>query len=369
MKVYVLLLLVAAAITYLTTPIARWIALRTGAITAVRARDVHSVPTPRLGGIAMLSGLAVGLFIASRIPFLAGVFQDSRRVWGILGAAAMVCLLGVADDIWDLDWVTKLVGQVLAAGFLAFCGVRLFQLPIGGVTVGSSRSELFLTVLTVVVAMNAVNFVDGLDGLAAGMIAIGGTGFFVYSYLLTRQASPTDVSNLATLIVALLVGACLGFLPHNFFPARIFMGDSGSMLIGLVIAAAGIVVTGQIDPTVVSNRQNIPAFLPILLPIAVLLLPLVDMGLAVVRRVGAGKSPFHPDRMHLHHQLLALGHSHRRAVIIMYLWTAVFAFGAAALVTFSTTTVLVILGVGVVGVSVLTLGPLRAGSDERNHAS
>jgi len=368
-KVYVLLLLVSAAVTYLTTPIARWIALRTGAITAVRARDVHSVPTPRLGGIAMLAGLAVGLFIASRIPFLAGVFEDSRQAWGILGAAAMVCLLGVADDIWDLDWVTKLVGQVLAAGFLALCGVRLFQLPIGGVTVGSTRSELFLTVLAVVVAMNAVNFVDGLDGLAAGMIAIGGTGFFVYSYLLTRQASPTDVSNLATLMVALLVGACLGFLPHNFFPARIFMGDSGSMLIGLVIAAAGIVVTGQIDPMVVSNRQNIPAFLPILLPIAILLLPLVDMGLAVVRRVGAGKSPFHPDRMHLHHQLLALGHSHRRAVIIMYLWTAVFAFGAAALVKFSTTKVLVILAVGVLGASVLTFGPLRAGPDEGNHPS
>jgi UDP-GlcNAc:undecaprenyl-phosphate/decaprenyl-phosphate GlcNAc-1-phosphate transferase len=201
------------------------------------------------------------------------------------------------------------------------------------------------------------------------MIAIGGTGFFVYSYLLTRHTSPTDVSNLATLIVALLVGACLGFLPHNFFPARIFMGDSGSMLIGLVIAAAGIVVTGQIDPAVVSSRQNIPAFLPILLPVAVLALPLVDMGLAVVRRVGAGKSPFHPDRMHLHHQLLALGHSHRRAVIIMYLWTAVFAFGAAALIKFSTTTVLIILGVGVLGVSVLTLGPLRIGPDEGNHPS
>ena len=238
MKAYLLVLLIAAGVTYLTTPIARWIALRSGAITAVRSRDVHSIPTPRLGGIAMLAGLAVAFVVASRIPFLEGVFEDSRRAWGILGAAAMVCLLGVADDIWDLDWVTKLIGQVLAAGFLAWSGVVLYQLPIGGVLIASPRLWLILTVLTVVVAMNAVNFVDGLDGLAAGMIAIGGTAFFVYSYLLTKSASPTDVSNLATLVIAVLVGACLGFLPHNFHPARIFMGDSGSMLIGLLIAAA-----------------------------------------------------------------------------------------------------------------------------------
>ncbi|MGV8966795.1 MAG: MraY family glycosyltransferase [Cellulomonas sp.] len=362
MKAYLLVLLVAAAVTYVTTPIARWIALRSGAITAVRARDVHVVPTPRLGGIAMLAGIAVALVVASRIPFLGGVFEDSNGAWGILGAATLVCLLGVADDIWDLDWVTKLVGQVLAAGFLAWSGgggVLLYQLPIGGVTAGSPRLFLFLTVLTVVVAMNAVNFVDGLDGLAAGMIAIGGTGFFVYSYLLTRQATDTDYSNLATLVIAVLVGACVGFLPHNFHPARIFMGDSGSMLIGLLIAAAAIVVTGQIDPGIVSNRQRLPAFLPILLPIAVLVLPLLDMGLAVTRRVGAGTSPFHPDRMHLHHRLLALGHSHQRAVVIMYLWTAVFAFSAAALVKFSTTTVLVLLGVGITVATGLTLGPLR----------
>lgn len=387
MKAYLLVLLVAAAVTYLTTPIARWVALRSGAITAVRARDVHSIPTPRLGGIAMLAGIAVAVLVASQIPFLAGVFEDSRRAWGILGAATMVCLLGVADDIWDLDWVTKLVGQVLAAGYLAWSGVLLYQLPIGGVLIASPRLWLFLTVLAVVVAMNAVNFVDGLDGLAAGMIAIGGTAFFVYSYLLTRTASPTDVSNLATLVIAVLVGACLGFLPHNFHPARIFMGDSGSMLIGLLIAAAAIVVTGQIDPEIVSDRQTIPAFLPILLPIAVLLLPLVDMGLAVTRRVNAGTSPFHPDRMHLHHRLLALGHSHQRAVVIMYLWTGVFAFGTASLVMFSTTAVAVLLGVGVLVATGLTLGPLRGrvhaprpatpvpdapridlpGSDEGNH--
>jgi UDP-GlcNAc:undecaprenyl-phosphate GlcNAc-1-phosphate transferase len=359
-RVYLLVLLVSAAVTYLLTPVARWAALRTGAITALRDRDIHAIPTPRLGGVAMLAGLAVAMAIASQIPFLEGVFDDTRRAWGIVGAAAMVCLLGVADDIWDLDWMTKLAGQALAGGFLAFQGVQLYQLPLGGdLLIGSGRLSLFVTVLTVVIAMNAVNFVDGLDGLAAGMIAIGGTGFFVYTYLLSREASPTDVSNLATVVIAALVGACVGFLPHNFYPARIFMGDSGSMLIGMVMAAAAIVVTGQIDLESVTNRQTIPAFLPILLPIAVLLLPLLDMGLAVIRRVGAGRSPFHPDRLHLHHRLLELGHSHRRAVVIMYLWTAVFAFGTAALVMLSTTAVLWILGGATLVAALLTLGPLR----------
>ena len=359
MRVYLLVMLVAAAVTFLLTPFARWLAIRTGAVTAVRARDVHTIPTPRLGGVAMLAGLAAALLFAAQMPFLEGVFEASDTAWVILGGGAMVCLLGVADDIWDLDWMTKLVGQVLAAGFMAWQGVQLITLPIGGLTIGSSRLSLIATVLVVVVAMNAVNFVDGLDGLAAGMVAIGGTGFFVYTYLLTQSASPTDYSNLATVIVSALVRACLGFLPHNFHPSKIFMGDSGSMLIGLTFAAAAIVVTGQIDPSQASGGQSIPAFLPILLPMAVLLLPLLDMGLAVVRRLLAGKSPFHPDRMHLHHRLLQLGHSHPRAVIIMYLWSAVFSFGAAALVVAPWRTVVTGLAIAVVVSIALTLGPLR----------
>ena len=268
--------------------------------------------------------------------------------------------LGVADDIWDLDWVTKLVGQVVAAGLMAWIGgVQLFAVPIAGLTIGSSRLSLVATIAVVVVAANAVNFVDGLDGLAAGLIAIGGSGFFVYTYLLARDASPSDYSNVATVVVAVLVGACLGFLPHNFHPARIFMGDSGSMLIGLVMAAAGIVVTGQFDPAVVSERQQFPAFLPIILPVAVLLLPLLDMALAVVRRMAKGHSPFKPDRLHLHHRLLHLGHSHRRAVAIKYLWTVVFTFGAAALAVWSSERVRTVTGIGAVVALGLTLGPLR----------
>ena len=377
MRVYLLVMLVAAAVTYLTTPLARWLALRSGAITAVRDRDVHEVPIHRMGGVAMLLGMAAALVFASQMPFLEGEFTGVLTAWAILGGAALVCLLGAADDIWELDWVTKLVGQVLAAGLMAGVGhVQLLALPLGegGGLIGSGWLSLAATVLVIVVAINAVNFVDGLDGLAAGLIAIGGSAFFMYTYVLTTQTSPLDHSNLASLVLAVLVGACLGFLPHNFYPARIFMGDSGAMLIGLSMAAAAILVTGQLNslvagqagPVEVTARQQFPAFLPLLLPVAVLLLPLLDMGLAVVRRVGTGKSPFHPDRRHLHHQLLQLGHTHRRAVLIMYLWTALFAFGGAALVWWTTERVLWTVGLGAVVALALTLGPLRGRALVRN---
>jgi UDP-GlcNAc:undecaprenyl-phosphate GlcNAc-1-phosphate transferase len=361
-RVYLLAMLISAAVAYLMTPLARWCALRWGAITAVRDRDVHAIPTPRLGGMAMFAGILVAILMTSRLPFLENVYANPRPIIGIVGGAAIVCALGVADDIWDLDWLTKLIGQVLAGGFLAWQGVLLYQLPTGNVQLlGSTRMWAFVTILTVVIAMNAVNFVDGLDGLAAGVLAIGGTAFFLYAYLLTAGANPGAYANanLATLVLAVLVGACVGFLPHNVYPARIFMGDSGAMVLGFVFSAAAIIVTGQIDPEQVLVRQRFPAFLPMLLPFAVLLLPLLDMGLAIVRRVGAGKSPFHPDRMHLHHRLLSIGHSHRRAVAIMYLWTAVFAFGVAALVRWETTVVLVTFGAAVVVATLLTLGPLR----------
>jgi UDP-GlcNAc:undecaprenyl-phosphate/decaprenyl-phosphate GlcNAc-1-phosphate transferase len=359
MRIYLLLLFVSAAGTWLTTPFARRLATRSGAITALRARDVHSEPIPRMGGVAMLIGIALALVLGSQMPFLSGVFAEPTA-WAVLGAGALVTLLGVADDIWDLDWMTKLVGKVLIAGLMAWWGgVQLYALPWGEtLTISSSRVSLFVTVLVVVVAINAVNFVDGLDGLAAGVVAIGGTAFLLYIYLLTRNIS-ADYANVAAMLIAVLVGACLGFLPHNAHPAQIFMGDSGSMLIGLVFAAAGIVVTGQVDAAALTSRQTVPAFLPILLPVAVLLLPLLDMGLAVLRRMGRGQSPFHPDRLHLHHRMLQIGHSHPHAVAILYLWTAVVAFGAASLAVWSTTRTLLAVGIGAVLALALTLGPLR----------
>jgi UDP-GlcNAc:undecaprenyl-phosphate GlcNAc-1-phosphate transferase len=359
MRVYLLLILVAAAGAWLSTPVVRRLAVAVGAITAPRDRDVHTEAIPRMGGVAILIGIALALLVARTMPFLAGAFEGPTA-WAVLGAATLVTLLGVADDIWELDWMTKLAGQVLAAGLMAWWGgVQLYALPTGSdLTITSSRLSLVVTVLSVVVAINAVNFVDGLDGLAAGVVAIGGAAFLGYIYLLAHNVQ-AQYGNIAGVLVAVLIGGCVGFLPHNLHKAHIFMGDSGSMLLGLVFAAAGIVVTGQIDPATLTARQTVPAFLPLILPVAVLLLPLLDMGLAVLRRMGKGQSPFHPDRLHLHHRMLALGHSQRRAVGILYLWTALFAFGGAALVVWSTTRTLLVLGAGALVALLLTLGPLR----------
>ena len=332
MKVYLILMAIAALLTYVATPAIRQLAFRTGAITAVRDRDVHKTPTPRLGGVAIFLGIASGIVFASAIPFLDPIFAANRSAWAVLAGASIVCALGVADDIWDLDWMAKLGGQILAALVMAWGGVQLVTVPIAGVTIGSSYVSLVVTVVVVVIAINAVNFVDGLDGLAAGMIAIGGLAFFTYTYVLARSASPGDYSSLATLILAVLVGGCIGFLPHNGHPAKIFMGDSGSMVLGLTIAAAAIIVTGQIDPDLVSQRERVPAFIPILLPIVVVAIPLIDMTAAVIRRTLRGQSPFAPDSHHLHHVLLRNGHTHRWAVGVLYLWTFVLSFGTVSVV-------------------------------------
>ena len=330
MRAYLLVIVVAAAVTYLTTPLVRRLAQRVGAITPLRDRDVHSVPVPRMGGVAMLCGMVAALVVASQVPFLSRVFDtDPGPLWVLVGAA-VVCAVGVADDIVQLDAVTKLAGQVLAAGIMGWQGVSLLQLPIGGVTLLSGRTMMVITILVVLVSVNAVNFVDGLDGLAAGIVGIGSIAFFGYSYALQRGSVPDDFSSLATLIAAITVGVCLGFLPHNFHPARIFMGDSGSMLLGLLMASSTIAATSTVDPETVADEQIAPAFFPLLLPIAVLLVPFSDMVLAVVRRTRAGKAFWHPDKKHLHHRLLQMGHSHRVAVLVMYSWAAFLSFGVAS---------------------------------------
>ena len=360
MRGYLFVLLVAALVTYLTTGAARRLARRIGAITPVRERDVHTVPIPRLGGVAMYAGILVALLTASRIPFFDPIFAKSHSVYVVLLSAGAVCLLGVFDDLWQLDAVTKLAGQALASGLMAWQGIQLVSLPIFGTLIPSQGVLIIVTVVAIVVTINAVNFVDGLDGLAAGIVAIAGSAFFIYSYLLTVNTQ-AEYSSLASLVAAALVGACLGFLPHNFNPARIFMGDSGSMLIGLLLATCTMAITGQVQPRVLSDSKIVPAFLPLLLPLAVLALPLIDLGLAVIRRTRAGKMPWQPDKMHLHHRMLGLGHSHARAVLILYFWTATVGFGVAlfALPQVSPKRAVAVGGAAIVVALLLTIGPLR----------
>jgi UDP-GlcNAc:undecaprenyl-phosphate GlcNAc-1-phosphate transferase len=227
---------------------------------------------------------------------------------------------------------------MIAAGVMVMQGLTILWLPIPKVgTVALTQWQgTLLTVALVVITINAVNFVDGLDGLASGMVCIAAAAFFMYSYRIWYSYG-IEAAAPATLFAAVLMGMCLGFLPHNMHPARIFMGDSGSMLIGLVLAAGAISITGQVDPDSLfggSERQAVhqmvPVYIPLLLPLTIIAIPAADLVLAIVRRTWKGQSPFAADRGHLHHRLLEIGHSHSRAVLIMYFWSALIAFGALA---------------------------------------
>ncbi|UFS60046.1 MraY family glycosyltransferase [Subtercola endophyticus] len=359
MRFYLLVGALSAIVTFLLAIAVYKLSMKYRLYPKIRERDVHTRPTPRLGGVAMFLGIVAATAIASQISWFDLIFMNPGPILAILGAALIVVVLGVADDIWDLDWVTKLAGQVIAALLLAWQGVQIVSLPIGGRTIGSSGMSLFITVLAIVLVMNAINFIDGLDGLVAGVAIIANSVFFFYSYMLAKLTSPTDYFNLASLITAVLIGACIGFLPLNWHPAKLFMGDAGSMLVGLLMATSAIAVTGQIDPTPLGRSQLLPAFIPILLPFAILVLPLLDFGLAVFRRLRAGKSPFSADRKHLHHRLLDMGHSQLHAVLIFYAWTAVVSIGCLLFFVLNPYWLaFVFLGVGVVICTVLTLAPL-----------
>jgi UDP-GlcNAc:undecaprenyl-phosphate GlcNAc-1-phosphate transferase len=343
LREYLLVFLVAAAVTYLLTVIAREIALRTGAVAKVRDRDVHAVPIPYLGGLAMLGGLVAAYVVARELPFLSTsgpfVFRDAGIV---LVAGALICAVGVLDDLFELDALTKLGGQVLASGFLIAFGIQFYFFPLADTTQFSMdpAQRALLTGFVVVATVNAVNFVDGLDGLAAGVVGIGAIAFFVYCYQLANINNVTLATTGALLSVS-LAGACIGFLPHNFHQARLFMGDSGSMLIGLVLSASAVTLTGQFTPDQISagaagsQASFLPTLLPLALPIFILVVPILDLVLAVVRRTRAGRSPFAPDKQHLHHRLLEIGHSHRRAVLIMWMWAALVAFGTVLMSLYS----------------------------------
>ena len=367
MREYLTVFLVAAVATYLLGVVAREVALRTGAVAKVRDRDVHAVPIPYFGGVAMLGGLCAAYLVAHRLPFLSlsdqQVFHDTAVV---LIGGAMICALGVLDDLFELDALTKLGGQVLAAGFLVVNQVQFFsfQLPGRGQFSLTGAQSALLSVLVVVATVNAVNFVDGLDGLAAGVVGIGAVAFFTFAYKLA-DANKETLAISAALLCAALAGACVGFLPHNFFPARIFMGDSGSMLIGLVLSGSALTLTGQFanvdltDGAGGSQASLLPTLLPIVLPISILVVPFADLVLAVVRRTRAGRSPFAPDKQHLHHRLLEIGHSHRRAVLIMWLWAGLIAFGGVLASLYTSRLTVLVLVVWVVLTVLLTFAVPR----------
>jgi UDP-GlcNAc:undecaprenyl-phosphate/decaprenyl-phosphate GlcNAc-1-phosphate transferase len=327
---YILTFLVGSIVTYLLVPLVQKFAIAFKAMTPVRDRDVHAIPTPRLGGLAMFFGMLAALLTASRLPHLHKVFAESPTWIGLLSAGGLLVVVGIADDRWEIDALTKMAGQVAAAGLLIMNGVQLLWIPLPGATLVLPPSYgVPLTIVIVVATINAVNFIDGLDGLAAGIVGVSALAFFVYAFLVTVVVQ-LDHQSAPALIATILVSMCAGFLPHNFSPARIFMGDTGSMLIGLLLATSMITVSG-FDPVALRGSINrFPTILP-LIPVAFLVVPYADMLMAVVRRTYDGRSPFAPDKKHLHHRLLDLGHSHRGAALVMYVWTALFSFGVVAL--------------------------------------
>ncbi|REE98582.1 MraY family glycosyltransferase [Thermomonospora umbrina] len=368
MREYLLIILVAAVITYLLVPVVRAFSVRFGAMTAVRDRDVHAIPTPRMGGLAMFFGMVGALVVASGLPVMREVMKTSDVDRGLLLAGGLIVLLGMADDRWELDALTKFAGQVAAAGLFIANGIQLLVIPLpsGQPLVLPPEYGVPLTVFLVVATINAVNFVDGLDGLAAGVVGISAVALFTYASLLSFSLRMTRMTP-ATLTAAVLIGICAGFLPHNFNPARIFMGDTGSMLIGLLLSGATILLTGTFDSTTIGPAAQIPFILPLVMVPLVVAVPYIDMLLAVWRRTNQGKSPFAPDKLHLHHRLLELGHSHRRAVLVMYFWVGLLAscvvglafVRSVALVLFVTALVAV---AGVVG---LIAEPWRRGRRPR----
>ncbi|MFE3460239.1 glycosyltransferase family 4 protein [Nocardiopsis aegyptia] len=362
MREYALTFVIAAAVTYLLVPIVRRFAIAFGATPPVRDRDVHSEPIPRLGGLAIYGGFAAALLISAQLPHLQNVFVADTWL-GLLLAGGLITVIGVVDDRWGMDALSKLAGQVAAAGILVAQGVQLLWLPLPGtqLSLGPWLGAM-ISVLLIVVTINAVNFADGLDGLAAGIVGISSTAFFAYYYVVAVEQGFVRQSYPA-MIAIILAGTCAGFLFHNFHPARVFMGDTGSMLLGLLLTSITITVTGQFDANTAREgfSSGLVVFLPVALPLLVIALPLADLVLAVLRRLLAGKSPFAPDRGHLHHRLLDMGHSHVRAVLLMYLWAGIVAFAAVSLSVFDSPAIVLTVTalVGVCAVGLIALPRLR----------
>ena len=361
MREYMLVFLVAAVGCYLTAGLWRRVATRSGAMAIARARDVHTKPTPYFGGVAMLCGVGLAFLLASTLPFLGRHAVVTRDSLGIFLAALVICVVGAIDDMIDLPVVTKVFGQVLAAGVAVLFGVRMYWISLpGSVYALDSLASTMVTVVFIFVCVNAINLVDGLDGLAAGVVGLGASAMFCYTYFLAHEEN-LGVATTASLITVTISGVCLGFLPHNVHPAKMFMGDSGSMLLGLLLACSTISFTGQIDASVLGSSLMgagwLPGWLPLILPIAIMFLPLLDTIMAYIRRTVAGKWWFQADKKHLHHRLLERGHSQVSAVIVMYLWTATIAYGVMGIGLFGGPIVWVLAGAACLVSATVTLWP------------
>jgi UDP-GlcNAc:undecaprenyl-phosphate GlcNAc-1-phosphate transferase len=322
---YLLIGAVAAVVTFATTPLVGWLARRRGWVYLPSDRTVHQTPLPDVGGLAMFLGFVAALTTAQFAGAFEVLFDSNSEPLGVLLAATIIFVVGFIDDIREISPPAKLAGTVLAGLVLVQFGVVMFsfRLPFyEGPIILSDDLQPLVTVLWLIGMTQAINLIDGLDGLAAGIVAIAAFAFFLYSQELTNTEL-LDVRNIGPLVAIIAVGVCVGFLPHNFNPARIMMGDGGALLLGLFLAVSTSVVGGRADSFSEEFVGQTYFFLaPLAIPLLILGVPIFDLLFAVVRRATGRKSLAAADKGHLHHRLMDLGHGHRRSVVILWTWTA-----------------------------------------------
>lgn len=354
LRSYAIVFGVTVAVTALVMPLMMRLAARVGAIAHPSDRKVHAKPTPSLGGGAMFLGLLAGIAVASRLSQFSTMFESVTNVVGVLIAAAIMFATGLIDDIRDVSPPAKVAGMVLAGSTLALAGISIVNvpLPLLGFTVLSPDLAALVSVAWVLVMANAVNLIDGLDGLAAGVMAIASGAFLLYSVKLDREGALLD-GNIGPLIAVVTLGVCVGFLFWNFHPAKIFMGDGGALLLGLLMASSTIAVGGQSDESF--TGQSWFFFAPLVIPLLILGVPLLDMFFAVLRRTRSGAGFATADKDHLHHRLLRLGHGHRASVLIMWTWTALFSAFALYPAMSGRSTLMAPIAIGMLALLVFTL--------------
>jgi UDP-GlcNAc:undecaprenyl-phosphate GlcNAc-1-phosphate transferase len=321
---YGLVLVVAAGATAALTVPARRVAVRVGYVAMPHERKMHKVPIPYGGGAAMFLGFLVAVLAAAAVPALRPIFADSPEMLGVVLAAGAMFAVGLIDDVRDMSAPAKMAGQVLSASILYFLGVTMYELkvPLAGFFILTPGIIPLITAAWVIALTNAINLIDGLDGLAAGVVAIGGGALALYGLrLMELGLLPSD--NIGPLVAVIACGICLGFLPFNFNPARIFMGDAGAHFLGLLMAASTMVIGGRVPTTVPISGVTYFFFAPLFIPIIILGVPIVDMAFAFIRRTARGTGFHTPDKEHIHHRLLRLGHGPRRSVVILWAWTAI----------------------------------------------
>ena len=323
---YLLVGAVAALVTFVTTPIVVRVARRLGWIVAPDERRVHKVPTPDVGGIAMFAGFVVALGMAWQMDRFSLVFDNNSEPFGVLLAAAVIFGTGLVDDVRDISAPAKVTGTVIAGLMLVWFGATMFyfRVPFLDVFVLSDDWVPIITILWLMGMSQAVNLIDGLDGLAAGIVAIAAASFFLYSRRLDDLGALAQ-PNVGPLIAIIALGVCIGFLPHNFNPAKIFMGDSGALFLGLLMAVSTSVVGGRADPDSQTYTPGQTYFFlaPLIIPLFILGVPILDTVFAIIRRATKRQGVATADKGHLHHRLMNLGHGQRRSVLILWLWTAI----------------------------------------------